>query len=198
MSGAASAHLGLVHVEHAGVVRLALVGVEVDDLGVDLIAVLGSGLAGDADTAVDVQSALERLVGLETNNGLTLGMLGVDVAGRMRQDTGHDLGVHVENTALLTLLEHEGHDVIPQLGGALGGAHQERFIALVGGVVLLDEVADIDLFGPITVLEAFPCLLHYLTTLLVVLSGRLSPRYPASPNSGKSSPCTTRRENACV
>ena len=83
VSGAASAHLGRVHVEDAGVVRLALVGVEVDDLGVDLIAVLGSSLAGDADTAVDVQGALERLVGLETNNSLTLGMLGVDVASGM-------------------------------------------------------------------------------------------------------------------
>ena len=137
VSGAAGAHLRGVGVEHAGVVRLALVGVEVDDLGIDLVAVLGSGLAGDADAAVDVQGALERGVGLQADDGLALRVLGVDVAGLVGQNARHDLGVHVQDAALLALLEKQRHDVIPQLDGTLGGTHQERLVALVRGVVLL-------------------------------------------------------------
>ena len=48
-------------------------------------------------------------------------LYGVDVAGRMRQNTRHDLGVHVEHTALLAFLEQQCHDVVPQLGRALRG-----------------------------------------------------------------------------
>ena len=161
VSGTASAHLGGVHVKDAGVVGLAVEGVVLDTLGVDLIAVLGRSLHGDANTAVDVQGALERLIGLKTNDGLALGVSGVDVASGVAHDTGNGLGIHVEHAALLALLEEQSHDVVPQLGGALGGTDEERLVALVGGVVLLDKVADVNLVQPIAAFEAFPCLLHF-------------------------------------
>ena len=72
VSRAASTHLGGVNIEDASVVGLTLEGVALDNVLVDLIAVLAGSLASDADTAVDVQRALERLVGLETDDGLLL------------------------------------------------------------------------------------------------------------------------------
>ena len=140
---------------------LAVEGVVLDNLGVDLIAVLGSSLHGDADTAVDVQSALERLIGLKTNDGLALGVSGVDVASGVAHDTRNGLGVHIEDTALLALLKQQVENLAPQLLGTLGRAGEERLVALVGGVVLLDKVADVNLVQPIAAFEAFPCLLHF-------------------------------------
>ena len=40
--------------------------------------------------------------------------------------------------------------------GRLGGASQKAFVAVVRGVVLLDEVADIDFLFPDAALKAFP------------------------------------------
>ena len=125
MGGAAGAHLGLVDVEHALVVRLALVGVDVHDLGVDLVAVLRGGLAGDADAAVHVQGTLEGLIGLQADDRLELGVLGVDVARRVRRDAGHDLGVHVEHATLGALLLEEAEHRVPELLRALRGTHEE-------------------------------------------------------------------------
>ena len=146
---------------------LATEGVVLHHVVVDLVAVLLGRLHGDADTAVDVQRALERLIGLQTDDGLALGVLVVDVAGRVAHDARDHLGVHVEAAALLALLGKEAHDVVPEVLGALGGTSEERLIAFIGGVVALDKVADVNLVGPGAALEAFPCFLHRVTTLLV-------------------------------
>ena len=158
---AAGAHLGLVDVEDALVVGLALGGVDVHDLGVDLVAVLLGRLAGDADAAVHVQGALERAVGLQADDRLQLGVVGVDVAGRIRRDARHDLRLHVEDAAELALALEQAEHGAPEPLGALGRPCQERAVALVGGVVALDEVAHVDLVGPDAPGETFPCLLHF-------------------------------------
>lgn len=78
---------------------LALEGVALDNVLVDLIAVLAGSLASDADTTVDVQRALKRLVGLETDDGLLLAVGVIDVASGVAHDTRDGLGVHIEDTA---------------------------------------------------------------------------------------------------
>ena len=153
---------------------LALEGVALDNVLVDLVAVLAGSLASDADTAVDVQSALERLVGLEADDGLFLAVGVIDVASGVAHDTRDGLGVHIEDAALLALLEQQVENLAPQLLGTLGRAGEERLVALVGGVVLLDEVSDVNLSRPDAFLEAFPCLLHCVTTLLVTCNAALS------------------------
>ena len=174
VSRAASTHLGGVDIEDASVVGLALEGVALDNVLVDLVAVLAGSLASDADTTVDVQRALERLVGLEANNGLLVAMGIIDVASGVAHDTRDGLGVHIEDTTLLALLKQQVENLAPQLLGTLGRTYEERLIALVGGVVLLDEVSDVNLSRPDTFLEAFPCLLHCVTTLLVTCNAALS------------------------
>lgn len=153
---------------------LALEGVALDNVLVDLVAVLAGSLASDADTTVDVQRALERLVGLEANNGLLVAMGIIDVASGVAHDTRDGLGVHIEDTTLLALLKQQVENLAPQLLGTLGRTYEERLIALVGGVVLLDEVSDVNFSRPDAFLEAFPCLLHCVTTLLVTCNAALS------------------------
>ena len=125
-----------------------------------------------------MQGALERLLRLKTDDGLLVGVRVVDVARRMAADTGDRLGVHVEHATLLALLQQEIEDLAPQVFRALGRPGEEGVVALIRGVVLLDEVADVNLLLPGAALETVPCLLHSVTTLLVVtLCG---PRNPCS------------------
>ena len=98
----------------------------------------------------------------------------IDVASGVAHDTRNGLGVHIEDTALLALLKQQVENLAPQLLGTLGRAGEERLVALVGGVVLLDEVSDVNLSRPNAFLEAFPCLLHCVTTLLVTCNAALS------------------------
>lgn len=111
---------------------LALEGVALDNVLVDLIAVLAGSLASDADATVDVQRALERLVSLETDDGLLLAVGVIDVASGVAHDTRNGLGVHIEDTALLALLKQQVENLAPQLLGTLGWAGEERLVALVG------------------------------------------------------------------
>ena len=83
-----------------------------------------------------MQRALERLVGLEADDGLLVAMGVIDVASGVAHDTRDGLGVHIEDAALLALLEQQVENLAPQLLGTLGRAGEERLVALVGGVVL--------------------------------------------------------------
>ena len=162
MRGAAGAHLGGVDVEDTGVVGLAAVGVVLHHLAIELVAVLVGSLPRDADTAVHMQGALERLIGLQADDGLLLGMLVVDVARGMAADAGNGLGVHIQDTTLLALLQEQVKHLAPQVLRALRRAGEELVITVVRGVVPLDEVADVNLVLPNTALEAFPCCVLHL------------------------------------
>ena len=122
---------------------------------------------------------LEGLVGLEADD--LLERL-VDVAGAVGRDTRDDLGVHVKDAAVLALLLEEVHDLVPELRGGFSGAGEERGVALVGGVVLLDEITDVNLAIPVALSEALPFLmLHYAVTLPFVSNGGDSACYRMSP-----------------
>ena len=124
---------------------------------VDLVSVLVAGLNGNADAAVHVQRALERSVGLQAHDGLALGVRGVDIACAVRSDASHHIGIHVERTAALTLLLKKDKHVVPEVGRALGGPDKKRLVALVGGIVALDEVAHVHFVLPDAARKAFPC-----------------------------------------
>src|SRR5699024_2295436 len=85
--------------------------------------------------------ALEGLVGLQAYDLLEVL---VDIAGGMGRDVGDDLGVKIEDAAGGALLLHQVQDLLPELFGALGGAGQEAAVPVVGGVVFLNEFADVD------------------------------------------------------
>ena len=145
VAGAAGPHLGGVGVEYALVVGLAVLGEELHDLGVHMVAVLLTGLHRHADAAVGLQGPLEGLVGLEAHDFLSAL---VQIARPVGGDGGDDAGVHVQHAALLPLLAGQVHDLVPQGLGVLGGTGQEGLVAVIGGVILLDEVPDIDLLLP--------------------------------------------------
>ena len=153
---AGGAHLGGVRVEDALVVRLAVLVEDLVVLVVDVEAVVLGGLLGHLDATVGHEGALERLVGLKAHDLLEILEVVVDVAGAVGGKARDDLGLALEDAVVGALGGLELLDLAPELVGSLGGAGEERLVAVVGGVVALDEVADVDVVHPVAALKAAP------------------------------------------
>ncbi len=144
--------VGGVGVEDPRVVGLAVLGEGLLQLRVDRVAVRPQRSRDHPPAAVGHDRALERGVGLEPDDQLPLP---VDPARGVCGDGGRDVVRDVVH-ALGALLGEAVGDPPPHLGGPLGGAGQEAGVALVGGVVVLDEVADVDRVPPGFTAEALP------------------------------------------
>ena len=129
-------------------------------LGVGGVAVGGACLLSHLDTAEGHECSLEGLVSLETDDLFKILQFGVDVARLVRGDAGNDVGVHIEHAALCTLLLLELLELAPELVGGVRRACEEGLVAVIGGVVVLDEVSCIYFFLPDLAFEAFPLFKH--------------------------------------
>ena len=141
-----------VDVEHAVVVRLAVVGEDVLHLLVDLHAVLLAGARYDIDAAERFDGALEQFVGLKAHDQL---VFAVDVAGLVRGDGRNGLVVQRADTVMLTLLFEGLEAEVPDVLRSLGRSCEERGVAQVGGDVCLYEARHVDLFAPKPVDKGF-------------------------------------------
>ena len=74
----------------------------------------------------------------------------------MGSNAGHDLRVHIQNTALGALFFLQALQHAPQLVGSIRGSCQETLITIIGLVVLLDEVSYIDFLFPEGTVKAIP------------------------------------------
>jgi len=153
---AGSLHLRGVGIEHSLVVGAGIVGKNLVQLLAGLIAVGGAGLLCHLDAAVGHECTLQGLVGLQADDLLQIFQGLVDIAGAVSGQAADDFGLHVQHAALGALFLLQLLQGTPQLIGRLGGASQKAFVAVVRGVVLLDEVADIDFLFPDAALKAFP------------------------------------------
>ncbi len=150
--GACRLDVGRVGIEDAVVMGLAILGEDLADALVRLVAIGLEARRHHPPAAERHDRPLQRRVGLQADDDL---VLLVDVARRVRQDARGNLR-DVED-ALLALLREQRLQGLPDALGALGGAGQELAVAFVGGVVALDEVANVDLLRPMARLEAAPC-----------------------------------------
>ena len=126
------------------------------ELVVHVEAVVLGRLLGHLDAAVGHEGALQGLVGLQADDLLeVLGVL-ADVARAVGGQAGDNLGLALEDAVVGALLGLELLDLAPKLVGGVGRAGEERVVAVVGGVVALDEVADVDVVHPVATLKAVP------------------------------------------
>ena len=144
-----------VHAEHAVIVGLAVLGEDLLDLRIRLLAGFLDGLLDHTPAAVRHHSALAGHVGLQTNDHI-VDFRGVDVASREGVDASRGVGVHVVDALLALYSQVVVVEVLPQVLRLLSGRSQEALITLVRGVVLLDEVADVDILLPVALGEAGP------------------------------------------
>lgn len=134
-----------VDVEHAVVVRLAVVGENILNLLVHVDAVLLAGARYDVDAAEGLDGALEQLVGLQTDDQL---LFFVDVAGFVRSDGRNGLVVQRTDAVVGALLFEGLETEVPDVLRAVGGTLQEGGVAHVGGDVRLNETRHVDLLAP--------------------------------------------------
>ena len=105
------------------------------------------------DAAKRMQGALQRLVRLQADD---LFQRLVDIARRVGGDGGGDIGVEIHRRMGGVLDADPGHHLLPEGGGRWRRVGEERLIALVRGVVMLNKVADVDLRLPRRTAKALP------------------------------------------
>ena len=146
------AHLVGVGAEHAVVVG----GTEAElllYLGGELIAVGLAGLLHHTHTAEGVDGSLEGAVGLHAHDDL---VVLVDVAGGEAGEGGDGGGVDIQHAAELSFQSEKTLDLLHQGLGAGGSGGQKIRVALVGLVVGLNEITDVDLVLPYAGIESRP------------------------------------------
>src|SRR4029453_11607995 len=127
-----------VGVEHAVVVRLAVLGEDLPETRVRGVAVRPEARFDDAPASERHDRALERRIGLEADDDL---VFLVDVTRTVREDAGRRLR-HVEH-ALFALLREQRKQRLPEVPGTARRALQERAVSFVRSVVALNEVANV-------------------------------------------------------
>ncbi len=149
-------HLRGVGIEHSLIVGAGVVGKDLVQLRRGLVAVGGAGLLCHLDAAIGHKGALEGLVGLQADDLLQILQTFVNVTGAVSGQAADHIGLHVQHAALGALGLLQLLQGTPQLVGRFGGAGQERLVAVVRGVILLDKVTHVDFFFPDTAFKAFP------------------------------------------
>ena len=159
-----------VGIEHALVVGRVVLAEKFVEYRVRGVAVGGAGFLRHADAAKGHEGPLQGLVCLQSHH-LFLVLQGLAyIAGPVGGDGGDDIGVHVQDAAFRPLLFLELLQLVPEKAGGVSRALQKRGVPLVGRVVVLDEVPDIDLFPPEPSLKTIPLrFLHHMVILLHTL-----------------------------
>ena len=146
-----------VHTEHAVIVGLAILGENLLDFRIGILAGFQNGLLDHAPAAVRHHRALAGFIGLQTDHDI-VDFRALDVAGRERVDIGRGVGIHVIHTLAALDGEIVVVEILPHVLGLVSSIGQEGLIAFVRRVVLLNEVANIDILLPMPAVEAVPCL----------------------------------------
>ena len=152
---------GLLHfrgigIEHGLVMGLVVVGEDLVQLGAGGVAVGGAGLLRHLDAAVGHEGPLQGLVGLQSHHLFQV-LVGIaDIPGTVGQRSGNHLGLHIQNAPLGPLLLLQGLQIRPQGLGGLGGSFQEGCVSLIGGIVGLNKIPDVDLVAPLESTEPIP------------------------------------------
>ena len=146
-----------VHAEDAVIVGLAVLGEDLLDFRIRLLAGFLDGLLDHTPTAIRHHGTLARNVGLQTDNHI-VNFRRIDVAGAECVNTSRGVGVDVVDALLALYCQILVIEILPQVLGLLGGVSQEGLVALIRRVVLLNEVTDINVLLPVALSEAFPSL----------------------------------------
>ncbi|MNW66462.1 hypothetical protein D3C74_449360 [compost metagenome] len=79
---------------------------------IQLITVRFTSILSHSDPAVRLKGPLERLLRLNTHDDLKLL---IQIAGAMGNNTGNHFSIHIQNSALITFLLRELHELFPEL-----------------------------------------------------------------------------------
>ena len=164
---ARAANLRRVGIEDRLVVRLVVLREDFVQTLARFVAVVPARLFRHLDAAVGHEGTLQRLVRLQADDSFQIFERFVDISRAVRGQTRDDVRVHVEHAALPALGTLQLLQLLPEAVCRLRRRSEEIFRAVIGRVVPLHEVANIDLLLPKSAVESLPlCLGHWKTSRL--------------------------------
>ena len=149
-------YLVAVHAKDAVVVRRPVLELALYFIG-ESVAVGLARLARHRYAAERIHPAAQRPVRLEADDYLRSF---VDIARAVVRQRSHRLRVYVQHASELALELEKARDLLHKPFRPCRRAAQERFSALVGGVVGLNKIPDVDRSLPLTGLETLPFFVH--------------------------------------
>lgn len=106
-------------------------------------------------TTKRVQCSFQRLVGLQANDFFQPLL---DITGSVGGNSRGNIGIKIDWRVGRILDADPFHHLVPQSSGRLGGIRQKLFVAFIRGIVLLDEITNVDFMFPVFTGKTLPCL----------------------------------------
>ena len=151
MRASTAPHVVGVCVEDGVIVSLPILREGFRHRGIGFVSISLERVDDHPKTAIGHDRTLERCLGLKSNDHF---VAPIDIAWIVGSDGTWNQG-NVEH-ALFSFFHEEFVQAIPKVRCACGGARKEGIVSLIRLVVLLNEVADIDLPLPKSRFEALP------------------------------------------
>ena len=127
----------------------------------ELISVGLAGVSRHTDTAEGINASLKRLVGLKSHDYF---LILINIACRIVAKRGDRARVNRKHTTALTLYCLKLLQTCVERNRPVGSTCEKARVSRIGGVVLVDEIADVDMLLPIAAYKVVPCLkLHKIT-----------------------------------
>ena len=142
-----------IHVEDRFVVSLAILGEDFLDLLVRFQACLEDRGLNHAPPTIGHHRTLQRRVGLQADDHI---VIFTDVSGRESVHVSRDMGLHVINPPGALYRKVVALQGLPDVERLVGRSGQEGRISGIRCEIGEDEIADINLLGPESGLEALP------------------------------------------
>ena len=149
-------HLIRIDVEHAVVVGFPVLEY-LFHLRIHLFAISFQRSTNHTNTAKRHNGTLQRGVRLKANDCF---LLFVNISRFMGSNGRNCMVVNIEYTAFCVFLVHQCTDFLPQFPCAVGRSLQKGVIPIIGGIVVDNEVSDIDFVVILTVFE-----IHFFSSL---------------------------------
>ena len=140
MRAARCAHFRRVSVVNAVVVRLAVLGEDRFHLGIERISVHIERFLGHTDAAEGLQRALERLIGLQSDD---LFKLLVEIARLVRSQRRNDFRIRVQYPARLAFFLGQIKNDVPKLLSSLRCGREKGSVPLVRRIIALNKIPDV-------------------------------------------------------
>ena len=147
-------HLFRIRPEDGCIVRGAVIMINIADFRGQLIAVGFTSLLGHADAAVDDDAALQRSLGLQTDNNFQIFF---NVTGAMGCNGRDPRRIDRQNAAFFLFRFQQVHTLVPKLFGPRRRRRQERVISCIRLIVALNEAAHVNAPLPPSALKFVPC-----------------------------------------
>ena len=155
MAVSGCAHLRCIGIKNSLIVCLVILRKNLVQLRVRLVSIHFACLFRHLDAAVRHERALERLIRLQAYDLLQILHTLVDVAGAVSCQSGDNIGLLVQHSALISFLFLQLLQPSPEFIRSLCRTREETFIPVIRGIIILNEVSDVAFPFPDATFKAF-------------------------------------------